>query len=104
MEGGALGDGADARDADRVRSGPRQARRCRKPGGRRFQYPVKADEDEGRRWRETAAAAGLTVPHLLMSTTLACLDGQRPVSVVERRTLAWEIETLLTSLGHEPPQ
>lgn len=93
-----MGDVADEYDAGEAPARPRQARRRRKAGGRRNQFLVKADDHEMQRLRKTAAAAGLTVPHLLISTTLAVMDDQRQVPAVDRRTLAWEIETVRASL------
>ncbi|MER6812026.1 hypothetical protein ABT299_22390 [Spirillospora sp. NPDC000708] len=35
---------------------------------------------------------------MLITTTLAVMDGQRQVPAVDRRTLGWEIETVRASL------
>lgn len=66
-------------------------RRRRLPGGRPFQHTVRLSRSEQEKVVPAAAAAGVSVPYLLVETTLASLAGGAGWSVAERRAVAVEL-------------
>ncbi|MEU4836431.1 hypothetical protein [Streptosporangium sp. NPDC023615] len=67
-------------------------RRRRVAGGRGNRNTVRFTDAEQRRLEAAAAAAGMSVPHLLAETMLASLaHGERLMAVAERRALARQV-------------
>ncbi len=63
-------------------------RRRRLEGGRRHKYTVRFADAENDLIKAVAAAAGLTVPHMIAETVLLTATRKDRLSVVDRRMLA----------------
>ncbi len=80
----------------------RRARRENVDGGRRGRFVVKTDPGEELRLRTLAAAAGVSVPRLLVETTMAAHAGggeRGPLTMTERRQAAAELFQIARLLG-----
>ncbi|GAA3037634.1 plasmid mobilization protein [Streptosporangium longisporum] len=94
----------DVQEVSSPPPGPRPGgRRRRVAGGRGNRNTVRFTDAEQRRVEAAAAAAGMSVPHLLAETMLASLTGgERLMAVAERRALARQVaaaQRVLSAVG-----